>query len=59
MSNETVDLRKVPVETLTDQQIKSRLHIIRDEQVRLRGEQWELTRMETKLMTEMHKRMEK
>ncbi|CAL9962013.1 hypothetical protein VPHD249_0075 [Vibrio phage D249] len=53
---ETQDLREVPLEQLTKQQIRSRLHLIRDEQVRLKQEQLELDRMENALMKEMWSR---
>lgn len=53
---ETQDLREVPLEQLTKQQIRSRLHLIRDEQVRLKQEQLELDRMENALMKEMWNR---
>lgn len=53
---ETYDLRKKPLSELTAQEIKSRLHIIRDEQVRLKEEQLELDRMENALVKEMWSR---
>lgn len=53
---ETYDLRKKPLSALTAQEIKSRLHLIRDEQVRLKEEQLELTRMENALVKEMWSR---
>lgn len=53
---EVKDLREVPLTKLTTQQIRSRLHLIRDEQVRLAAEQLELNRMENALMKEMWKR---
>tara|TARA_Y100001956_G_scaffold80645_1_gene96255 strand:- start:2650 stop:2823 length:174 start_codon:yes stop_codon:yes gene_type:complete len=54
--SEVNDLTAVPLAELTDQQIKSRLHLVRDEQVRLSAEQVELKRMENALMKEMWKR---
>ena len=53
---ETQDLRNMPLAELTEQQIKSRLHLIRDEQVRLKAEQLELNRMENALMKEKWER---
>ena len=53
---ETYDLRSVPLSHLSKQEISSRLHLIRDEQVRLAAEQLELKRMENALMEEMWSR---
>ncbi len=53
---ETYDLRNKPLSELTAQEIKSRLHLIRDEQVRLKEEQLELARMENALTKEMWSR---
>ncbi len=53
---ETYDLRNKPLSELTAQEIKSRLHLIRDEQVRLKEEQLELDRMENALTKEMWSR---
>ncbi len=53
---ETYDLRNKPLSELTAQEIKSRLHLIRDEQVRLKKEQLELARMENALTKEMWSR---
>lgn len=53
---EVNDLREKELSELTDQEIKSRLHLIRDEQVRLAAEQVELKRMESALIKEMWSR---
>lgn len=53
---ETQDLRKVPIGELTTQQIKSRLHIIGDDVLRVQLELKELLRMETALNEELLKR---
>lgn len=53
---EVKDLREMPLNKLTTPQIKSRLHLIRDEQVRLKEERLELDRMETALVKEMWSR---
>ncbi len=53
---ETYDLRNKPLSELTAQEIKSRLHLIRDEQVRLKKEQLDLARMENALTKEMWSR---
>ncbi|CAL9975670.1 hypothetical protein VPHD260_0072 [Vibrio phage D260] len=56
MPEDHEDFRERPIEQLTKQQIKSRLHLVRDEQVRLKQEQEELKRMEEALMKEMWRR---
>ena len=51
------DLRKQAIETLTDQQIASRLHIIADDSVRLRKALEENKKMSKALVNEQRTRL--
>jgi hypothetical protein len=54
--NQVIDYRKLAIESLTIQQIRSRLHLIKDEQYRLHQEQVELKWMYYALDTELKTR---
>ena len=52
----SVDRRIVPIENLSKQEIKSRLHLINDDRVRLNAELLELNKMELALNNELKRR---
>lgn len=56
MSFEVRDLREIPIGELTEQEIKSRLHLVRDRMVAIHNERTELSSIETALSEELNKR---
>jgi hypothetical protein len=53
---ETEDFREVPIESLTKQQISSRLHLLDDSIAELRAQLKENMRIATALQAELNKR---